>query len=263
MNPYLTIATRAARLAGRVILRGLPRLERIKVERKGHNDFVTAVDREAERVIVDTLAGAYPQHGFLAEESGASGDGAEWRWVIDPLDGTTNFIHGYPQFAVSIALQRRGVTVAAVVLDPLRDEIFTAARGEGAYRNDHRRLRVSRALVLEQALIATGFPHSAGARLEEFLALMRNLLPRCHSLRRAGAAALDLAHVASGQLDGFWEMGLQPWDMAAGALLVEEAGGRLADFDGGQDFLNTGSVVCGTPEVFQQLLTVIQNARDG
>jgi len=262
MNPYLTIATKAARLAGRVILRNLPRLGRIKVERKGHNDFVTAVDREAERVIMDTLAGAYPQHGFLAEESGASGDGGEWRWIIDPLDGTTNFIHGYPQFAVSIALQRRGKIAAAVVLDPLRDEIFTAARGEGAYRND-RRLRVSGARTLEQALIATGFPHSAGARLEEFLGLMRALLPRCHSLRRAGAAALDLAHVASGQLDGFWEMGLQPWDMAAGALLVEEAGGRLADFDGSEDFLNTGSVVCGTPEVFQQLLTVIQNARDG
>lgn len=262
MNPYLTIATRAARLAGRVILRNLPRLGRIKVERKGHNDFVTAVDREAERVIVDTLAGAYPQHGFLAEESGDSGGGGEWRWIIDPLDGTTNFIHGYPQFAVSIALQRSGAMMAAVVLDPLRDEIFTAARGEGAYRND-RRLRVSHTRALEQALIATGFPHSAGARLEEFLGLMRALLPRCHSLRRAGAAALDLAHVASGQLDGFWEMGLQPWDMAAGALLVEEAGGRLADFDGNENFLNTGSVVCGTPEVFQQLLTVIQNERGG
>jgi myo-inositol-1(or 4)-monophosphatase len=219
----LNIAIGAARSAGNVIVRNLERVDRLTIGTKQRNDFVTEVDRLAEHEIIRVIHRAYPDHAILAEESGAQGDN-EYEWVIDPLDGTTNFLHGFPQFAVSIALRHRGRLDQAVVYDPLRQELFTASRGSGATLND-RRIRVSRANGLTGSLLGTGFPFRQQQHLDAYLEMFRVLFPDAAGIRRAGAAALDLAYVAAGRLDGFWEIGLSPWDIAAGALLVLEAGG--------------------------------------
>lgn len=262
LDPAINIAVKAARRAASVINQAANQLDLLKIETKAHNDFVTEVDRAAEAAIVDILREAFPEHGILAEESGHSGSengrDAEYVWVIDPLDGTTNFIHGFPQYAVSIALARRGVPEHAVIFDPVSNELFTASRGRGAYMND-RRIRVSRCLRLADALLGTGFPFRQFADIDAYLAMFRDLAQKSVGLRRAGAASLDLAYVASGRLDGFWEIGLSPWDMAAGALLIQEAGGFVSDFGGEGGYLKSGNIVAGTPKVFTELLLTVQS----
>ncbi len=260
MHPMLNTAVKAARKAAAIINRASLDLDLIRVTAKGRSDFVTEVDRAAEAAILTTLSTAYPQHTFLAEESGASHPetDAEYRWIIDPLDGTTNFIHGFPQYAVSIGLEHRGQMTQAVVFDPTRNELFTASRGRGAFLND-RRMRVSRRAKLSEALIGTGFPFRQLEHLDEYVRMFKRITEETAGIRRPGAAALDLAYVAAGRLDGFWEFGLSPWDMAAGSLLIVEAGGLVSNFDGTDDFLHGGDIVCGTPKVFDQLLALVQD----
>ncbi len=252
MHPMLNTAIKAARQAGNLILRYSEKLDRLAVETKGRNDFVSEVDRDAEAEIIYVIRKAYPDHAILAEETGEH-DGSTYQWVIDPLDGTTNFLHGYPQYAVSIALLDKGKLDQAVVFDPLRDELFTASRGAGAQLND-RRIRVSSATRMSEALLGTGFPFKEFDNLETWISSFRTLLPLTSGVRRAGSAALDLAHVASGRLDGFWEIGLKPWDIAAGSLLIEEAGGMVSDFVGGQNFLESGNIVAGAPKIHPEIL---------
>ena len=252
----LNTAIKAARRAATVIVRHLDQLERLAIETKGRNDFVSEVDRQAEAEIVRVILGAYPNHAILAEESGHQA-GNEYLWLIDPLDGTTNYLHGYPHFAVSIALKRADKLEQAVVFDPLRNELFTATRGQGAQLNE-RRMRVSRIADLRFALLGTGFPFRAEKHLEIWIDTFRALLTQSSGVRRAGSAALDLAHVACGRLDGFWEIGLSPWDIAAGALLIEEAGGLIADFSGRQEFLKTGNVIAGNPHLHSKIASLIQ-----
>jgi myo-inositol-1(or 4)-monophosphatase len=259
MHPMLNTAVKAARKAGAIINRASLDLDLIRVASKGRSDFVTEVDRAAEEAIIDILTTAYPKHAVLAEESGASNPegGNEYTWIIDPLDGTTNFIHGFPQYAVSIALQHAGHITQAVVYDPTRNELFTASRGRGAFLND-RRLRVSRRVQLRESLIGTGFPFRQLEHLDEYVRMFKRITEETAGIRRPGAAALDLAYVAAGRLDGFWEFGLSPWDVAAGSLLIVEAGGMVADFDGEQSWLESGQIVCGAPKVFAQLLKLVQ-----
>jgi myo-inositol-1(or 4)-monophosphatase len=258
LHPMLTIAVKAARRAGSIINRAARDVEGLTVTTKRQNDFVTEIDQAAEAAIIETLKKAYPDHAVLAEESGESGR-SEYVWVIDPLDGTTNFIHGLPHYAVSIGLQHRGTLTQAVVYDPVRNELFTASKGRGAFLND-RRIRVSRRSRLEGALIGTGFPFRQLDHLESYLRAFKHVTERTAGVRRAGAAALDLAYVAAGRLDGFWEIGLSPWDMAAGALLVLEAGGLVSDFDGESSYMTAGHIVCGAPKVFAPLLQFVQSA---
>jgi myo-inositol-1(or 4)-monophosphatase len=255
MHPMLNIAVKAARRAGTIINRASLDLGGVQITRKRHNDFVSEVDHAAERVIIETLKEAYPSHAILAEESGAAGE-SEYQWIIDPLDGTTNFLHGVPQYAVSIGLAHHGVLSQAVVYDTPRNDLYTASRGRGAYLND-RRIRVSKADRLGDALIATGFPFRDLQNLDNYVAMFRAVTEKSAGVRRPGAAAIDLAWVACGRFDGFWEMGLSAWDVAAGALLIQEAGGLIADIGGGEDFIKTGNVVCGTPKVFAQLLQTV------
>jgi myo-inositol-1(or 4)-monophosphatase len=256
MHPMLNIAVKAARRAGTIINRATQNLDLLTVQRKGEHDYVSEVDKMAEQAIVETLLEAYPDHAILAEEGGAQGK-SEYVWIIDPLDGTTNFLHGFPQFAVSIGLQHKGVLNQAVIYDPTRNELYTATRGRGAYLND-RRLRVSKQTRLEDALIGTGFPYSDFSFMEAYMKMFMELMPKTAGLRRPGAASLDLAYVAAGRYDGFWEAGLKQWDMAAGVLLIQEAGGLVTDFDGGENYLATGNVIGGNPKIFSQLLQVIQ-----
>ncbi|GMQ90244.1 MAG: inositol monophosphatase family protein [Gammaproteobacteria bacterium] len=257
MHPLLNTAIKAARRAGSVILRHLDQLERLAIETKGRNDFVSQVDRQAEALIIEVIRTAYPDHAILAEESGHQ-QGNDYQWIIDPLDGTTNYLHGYPQFAVAIALQHRDRLEQAVVFDPLRNELFTASRGSGAQLNE-RRMRVSRVASMKFALLGTGFPFRAEKHLETWIDTFRALLTRSSGVRRAGSAALDLAHVACGRLDGFWEFGLSPWDIAAGCLLIEEAGGLISDLAGGQRFLETGNVIAGNPLIYDKLVPLVQH----
>jgi len=256
MHPTLNIAVRAARSAGNVIIRNLGKLESLTIHSKDRNDFVTEVDQKAEQEIIGILRKAFPDHGILAEESGLS-DGNDFQWIIDPLDGTTNFLHGFPQFAVSIALRHKGRMEQGVIYDPLRQELFTATRGAGAMLND-RRIRVAKRDSLEGALLGTGFPFKAQQHLDAYLDMFRALFPRTAGIRRPGSAALDLAYVAAGRLDGFWEIGLNIWDMAAGVLLIQEAGGLSSDFVGGHDYLESGNIVAGNPKVFAEILKTIR-----
>ncbi len=256
MHPMLNIAVMAARAAGSIIVRYLDRVDTLDVATKHMNEFVTQVDREAEAIIIADIRKAYPHHAILAEESGAAGDSA-YRWIIDPLDGTTNYLHGFPQFCVSIALEHRGRLDQGVVFDPLRQELFTASRGAGARLND-RRIRVSRQTTLEGSLLGTGFPFRGDYDLGTYLETMRALVPKSAGVRRAGAAALDLAYVAAGRLDGFWEFGLEPWDMAAGVLLIREAGGLVTDADGDEHYMASGNIVTGTAKVLRELVKVIK-----
>jgi len=257
MHPMLNIAIRAARSAGNIIVRSMEHIDRLRITVKAENDFVTEVDRAAEKEIIRTLHKAYPNHGILAEESGLQTGDDENIWIIDPLDGTTNFLHGFPQFAVSIALQHKGRLEQAVVYDPLRQELFTATRGRGALLNE-RRIRVSAKRDLEGALLGTGFPFKQQQYLDMYMDTFKALFPMTAGIRRAGSAALDLAYVAAGRLDGFWEIGLQKWDMAAGALLIQEAGGFVSDFGGDNDYMNTGNLVAANPKLIKPLLSNIK-----
>ena len=256
MHPLLTIAVRAARRAGELVVRSLHKAGTLEVTAKDRNDFVTEIDRAAEAEIVAVVRKAYPQHGFLAEESGRSG-GDEVVWIVDPLDGTTNFLHGFPQFCVSIAAEVRGRLEVAAVFDPTRSELFTATRGAGA-QLDGRRIRVTKQRTLDGSLIGTGFPYRANLKyLKAYLGMLEVVMQEAAGVRRPGSAALDLAYVASGRLDGFFEIGLSPWDTAAGTLLITEAGGRIGTLTGG-DYRQEGHVVAGTPKVYAALLEAIR-----
>ena len=258
MHPMLNIAVKAARRAGSIINRAALEGGALEVKAKNKNDFVTQVDKAAEQAIIGVIHTAYPDHSILAEESGDTpGARAEYRWVIDPLDGTTNYIHGFPQYCVSIALEHRGVPTHGVVYDPGKNELFTASRGRGAFLDD-RRMRVSKCTRLQDALVGTGFPYKEVSRLDLYMRQLRTMMTSSAGVRRAGAAALDLAYVAAGRLDAFWEMGLSRWDMAAGALLIQEAGGMTADLQGGADFLDRGEIAAATPKVLPELLAALR-----
>jgi myo-inositol-1(or 4)-monophosphatase len=259
LHPMLNTAVKAARRAGAIINRAARDIGAITVTTKRHNDFVTEIDQAAEEAVIDVLRKAYPDHAILAEESGATGS-SEYEWIIDPIDGTTNFIHSFPQYAVSIGLRHKGQITQAVIYDPTRNELFTATRGRGAYLNEQR-IRVSKRAHLKEALVGTGFPFREVEHIDEYLRIFRRATMETEGVRRAGAAALDLAYVAAGRLDGFWERGLAPWDMAAGSLLVLEAGGLISDYDGEANYMQNGDVVCGSPKVFAQLLQMVQKER--
>lgn len=255
MQPILNIAVKAARRAGDLIVKSLSRLDSLDVSSKGRNDFVTDIDRAAEQDIIATIRRLYPDHAILAEESGRSGRD-ENLWIIDPLDGTTNFLHGNPVFAVSIAFERRGRLEHAVVYDPLRQEFYTASRGEGA-QLEGRKIRVSKQKELAGALIGTGFPYRANTRwLEPYISMMRVVMMTAAGVRRPGSAALDLAFVAAGRLDGFWEIGLAPWDTAAGTLLITEAGGLVSNLSG-NEYTQGGNIICGNPKVHAELVAAL------
>jgi myo-inositol-1(or 4)-monophosphatase len=256
MHPILNIAVRAARNAGNIVVRAMDHIDRLNIKTKSENDFVTEVDKAAEQEIIRTIRKAYPDHAIMAEESGTQ-EGNDYLWIIDPLDGTTNYLHGFPQFAISIALQHKQVLEQAVVYDPLRQELFTASRGRGAQLND-RRIRVTSRTTLDGALLGTGFPFKQQQHLDAYLETFKALFPMTAGIRRAGAAALDLAYVACGRLDGFWELGLQPWDMAAGVLLIEESGGFVSDFAGEKNYLQTGNLVAANPRLLKPMLDKIQ-----
>lgn len=256
MHPLLNIAVSAARSAGNLIMRHYDRIDELTVETKSRNDFVTEVDRAAEARVIEHIHRNYPDHAILGEEGGASGD-HEVVWIIDPLDGTTNFLHGFPQFAVSIGIQVRGTLEHGVVYNPHSQELFTATRGRGAAL-DGRRIRVSRARGLEGALLGTGFPFREDQDLDAYMAVFTDILRQTAGVRRAGAAALDLAFIAAGRLDGFWELGLKPWDMAAGILLIREAGGLVGDITGRGDPMDTGNIIAGNPRVYEALGGILQ-----
>jgi myo-inositol-1(or 4)-monophosphatase len=249
MHALLNVAVMAARRAGSALIKKMANLDKVKVERKGYNDYVSDADLAAERAIIDCIHKHYPDHAILAEESGAVGD-SETTWIIDPLDGTTNFLHGFPVFAVSIGVEVKGRIEHGVVYDPLRQELFTASRGKGAYLDDHR-IRVSGQTKLDHALIGTGFPfRQADTEIGPYMAMLAKVLRSTSGIRRPGAAALDLAYVAAGRLDAFWETGLKPWDLAAGTLLIREAGGIVSGLDGNENFFDAGHVLTGSPKIY-------------
>lgn len=256
MQPLLNIAITAARLAGDIIIRHIEQIDRIKITAKSSDEYFSEVDVKAEQAIISTIHKAYPDHGIIAEESGVQNEDAESVWIIDPLDGTTNYLHGFPSFSVSIAHKVKNRIEHAVVYDPLRHECFSASRGCGAQLND-RRIRVSKQTQLEAALLGTGFPFRNTALAKRYLPTFEALIGKCAGVRRTGSAALDLAYVASGRLDGLWEFGLRPWDISAGSLLIKEAGGLVSDLQGGEEYLKQGDIVAGTPKVFKALLQTL------
>lgn len=258
LHPMLNVAVKAARAAGAIINRAALDVEAVRISQKQINDFVTEVDHASEKVIIETLLGAYPGHGILAEESGSEHGArdSECVWIIDPLDGTTNFIHGFPVYCVSIALAVRGKVEQAVIFDPSRNDLFTATKGRGAYCND-RRLRVSKRVRLSECLLSTGFPFRPGDNFKSYLNMMGDVMQVTSGLRRPGAAALDLAYVAAGFTDGFFEKGLQPWDVAAGSLLVTEAGGLVGNFTGEANFLEQQECMAASPKIYGQLVPLL------
>ena len=253
----LNIAVRAARRAGSIINRAALDGGGLEVRSKRMNDFVTKVDHAAEEAIIEIVRKAYPDHAVLAEESGETAGRAEYQWIIDPLDGTTNFIHGFPQYCVSIAIRHRDALAHGVIYDPNKNELFTASKGRGAFLND-RRMRVSKCLRLADALVGTGFPFKEMERVDQYAKQLRAIMTTSAGIRRAGAAALDLAYVACGRLDAFWELGLSKWDMAAGALMIQEAGGLVADLRGEDGYLESGEIACATPKIFPTLLEALR-----
>jgi myo-inositol-1(or 4)-monophosphatase len=265
MHPMLNIAVKAARRAGSIINRAALDRTKLEIRSKQANDFVTQVDKAAESAIIDIIRQAYPDHSILGEESGAiegtnpSGtvSKAEYRWIIDPLDGTTNFIHGFPQYCVSIALQHRAAIEHGVIYDPAKNELFTASKGRGAFLDD-RRIRVTKCANLKDALVGTGFPFKEMSRVDLYFRQLKAVMQGSSGVRRVGAAALDLAYVAAGRMDAFWELGLSPWDMAAGALLIQEAGGMVGDLKGDAGWLESGDIAAATPKVFTQLLAALR-----
>jgi len=259
LHPMLNVAIKAARVAGSIINRASLDVETVRVTTKQTNDFVTEVDHAAEAAIIETLLTAYPDHGIWAEESGrrdGKGRDKDHIWIIDPLDGTTNFIHGFPVYCVSIALMVKGRIEQAVIYDPTRNDLFCATRGRGAYLND-RRIRVAKRNSLRECLLSTGFPFRPGDAFQTYLQLIGDVMPRCAGVRRAGSAALDLAYVAAGFSDGFFELGLSPWDVAAGSLLVTEAGGLIGNFSGEADFLEQKECLAANPKVYGQLIGLV------
>ena len=258
MHPFQTIAIRAARAAGEHIVRNIDRLGSLSIQEKGRNDLVSEVDRGAEQRIIEVIQRAYPGHAILAEESGQR-DGEDYEWVIDPLDGTMNYLHGLPHFSISIAVRRGDTVEHGVIFDPIRQEMFTATRGAGAQVDD-RRMRVDPRRDLRGALLSTGFPFRRMGNLDGHLACLAALSPKCAGIRNTGSAALDLAYVAAGRLDGFWQWKLQPWDCAAGALMVRESGGIVTDEDGGQAFLASGNLIAAAPRVHSAMLPVLRRA---
>lgn len=258
MQPMLNIAIRAARRAGTIVSRAQNRLYDLKIELKGHNDYVTQTDVEAEAAIIEVLNEAYPSHSIVAEESGSSG-ASDFKWIIDPIDGTLNFIHGFPSYGISIALQVKGRLEQAVIYDPTRDEMYTASRGAGAQLNGQR-IRVSPRTELDSSILGTGFPLRNKNKLPNYLLGFTTLLNKSADIRRTGSAALDLAYVACGRLDGYWEFDLHEWDIAAGALLVQESGGLIGDPEGGETHLQTGNVVAANPKIFRQILAALRSS---
>ena len=258
MNPMLNIAIRAARKAGNIIAKGFERYTDVQVTAKNPNDYVTNIDKEAEAAIIDVIRKSYPEHTIIGEESGAlEGSEQDVQWVIDPLDGTTNFMKGLPHFSVSIAIRVKGRTEVGVVYDPIRNELFTAVRGEGAKLNDIR-LRVDSKTELQGAILATGFPFKQSKHIPMQFDMMQALIKYCADFRRTGSAALDLCYTAAGRVDGFFEIGLKPWDCAAGDLMVREAGGIVCDYFGGHRYLTEGHIVAGTPRLVKDMLNTIQ-----
>ena len=258
LHPMINVAIKAARAAGSIINRAALDVEAVRISQKQVNDFVTEVDHAAENAIIETLLTAYPGHGIHAEESGKEhgAKDSEFVWIIDPLDGTTNFIHGLPVYCVSIGLAVKGKIEQAVIYDPSRNDLFTATKGRGAYMND-RRLRVSKRTHLKDCLISTGFPFRPGDNFQNYLKMMGDVMQRTAGLRRPGSAALDLAYVAAGFTDGFFETGLQPWDVAAGSLLITEAGGLVGNFTGDADFLEQKECLAGNPKIYGQLVSIL------
>ncbi len=258
LHPMLNIAVKAARAAGSIINRAALDVERLTITAKGVNDFVTEVDQAAEQAVIETILTAYPGHAILAEESGRAHGAkhSDYLWIIDPLDGTTNFIHGLPVYAVSIALAFRGKVEQAVVYDPSRNDLFYASKGRGAFLND-RRLRVSKRIRLADSLIGTGFPFRKGDNFKRYVEMFEQVMQHCAGVRRPGAAALDLCYVAAGWYDGFFETGLNPWDVAAGSLIITEAGGLIGNFTGEADFLYQREAVAGNPKVYAQLVQML------
>ncbi|KAA0456395.1 MAG: inositol monophosphatase [Candidatus Thioglobus sp.] len=259
MHPTLNVAVKAARSAGDIILRYHNQIELLTIENKAANDFVSEVDKAAEEAIINELKYAFPNHSILAEESGETLGDSRFQWIIDPLDGTTNYLHGFPQYSVSIALYEDNEAIHAVVYDPFKEELFVASKGGGAYLNEQR-IRVSNgnsSSPFKNTLIGTGFPFKAPRHLEAYLNMFKTIHPQVAGIRRAGSAALDLAWLAAGRMDGFWEIELSIWDIAAGALIVKEAGGYIGDFSGRDGYLKTGNVVAGNEQVFKQILKTI------
>jgi len=260
MEPMVNIALRAARKAGDLILRATKRIDLVRVDEKGRNDFVTDIDYSAEKEVIYHLRKAFPTHTIISEEAGVlKGEDNDYQWIIDPLDGTTNFIHGIPHFGVSIACKHKEKLEHAVIVDPMRQEEFTASRGRGAYLNGSR-IRTSNQIFLSGSLIATGIPFNSPSieQMDPYLACLNDLAKESSGIRRLGAASLDLAYVAAGRFDAFWEMNLKPWDIAAGVLLIKEAGGLVSDFDGNNNYLNSGNIVCATPKIFKPTLQIVQ-----
>lgn len=257
LNPALNTAFKAARRAGDMMMRAASNLSSVKVDSKAFNDFVSDVDRQAENIIVDILQEAYPHHAILTEETGQIGkQNAEFMWIIDPLDGTSNYLHGHPQYAISMALLEKGVLKEALVYAPERNDLYTASRGQGALLND-RRIRVSNRIEMNQCLIGTGFPVVNQTMMDTYLAILKDFLGKTAGARREGAASLDLCSLAAGRFDGFFEFNLKPWDIAAGALIVQEAGGIVTDMHGEQTWLETGNVVAANPKILVQMLKTI------
>ena len=256
MHPMLNIAVKAARRAGAIINRASQDIGTLTVKSKNFNDFVSEVDVAAERAIIDTLKDAYPTHGFLGEESGSTSNESDFIWIIDPLDGTTNFLHGFPQYCVSIALQHKGEITQAVIYEPNRNDLYTATKGRGAFLND-KRIRVSKCDKLQESLIGTGFPFRDFKYLDTYLSMFKSMLQKTTGIRRPGSAALDLAYVANGSLDGFWEIGLSPWDIAAGGLLVREAGGIISNLNGKDGWLQSGNVLAASPKIYDAMVETL------
>lgn len=257
MHPMLNTAISAALKAGNFIARSMDRLDTLQVNNKAPQDYVTEVDQRSEQIIIETIRKAYPSHDFWGEESGFNDNGSESVWIIDPLDGTTNFIHGMPHFAVSIALRHQGDLTQAVIYNPMSQELFTATKGSGAQLNN-RRIRVANRRSMEGALLGTGFPYRAEHNIDRYLESFRALHPDTAGIRRPGSAALDLAFVAAGRFDGFWEFGLSPWDIAAGVLLVREAGGLVGDLSGGTSHMSSGNILAANPRLFDLMIKRLQ-----
>lgn len=258
MSAILNIAVQATYNAGSIIQQDSRNLERIKIDRKGHNDFVTEVDKKAEQAIIQTILKAFPNHNIMSEEEGSINNNSDTTWIIDPIDGTTNFIHGHPQYCISIAVKHEDKITHGAIYDPNRNDIFTAEVGKGAQLNGSR-IRVSRMSSLADSLLATGFPTYDMSLLDRYMKIFREMLESTAGQRRAGSAALDLAYVAAGMVDGFWEFNLKPWDIAAGYLMVKEAGGLICDFDGGQNMLESGNIIAANPKLISPILKIIQN----
>ena len=256
MHPMLNIAVKAARRAGAIINRASQDIGTLTVKSKNFNDFVSEVDVAAERAIIDTLKEVYPTHGFLGEESGSTTHTSDFIWIIDPLDGTTNFLHNFPQYCVSIALQHKGEITQAVIYEPNRNDLYTATKGRGAYLND-KRIRVSKCDKLQESLVGTGFPFRDFKHLDTYLGMFKSMLQKTTGIRRPGSAALDLAYVANGSLDAFWEIGLSPWDIAAGSLLVQEAGGIISNLNGKEGWLQSGNILAASPKIYDAMLEVL------